>query len=140
MRYSLVLATMAASAIATPYINVEVSEPGDLIDEASRQGNHHRGMRRHDRDDQRRNRRGRNWFSSLWGSDDDVEEENRRREREREDRRNRRNQNRNRRQGRGRGGRDENDEENDEEYHVEVCPLTIYKSQKSDIFFCRHTV
>src|ERR1700753_320437 len=126
MRYSLVLATLAASAIATPYINVEVSEPGDLVEEAGRQGNHHRGVRRHDRDDQRRNHRGRGWFSSLWSNDGDMEGESRRREREREDRRNRRHQNRNRRNGRGRRERGDNDEDyedDEEEYHVEVRPL-----------------
>jgi hypothetical protein len=123
MRYSLVLATLAASAIATPYINVEVSEPGDLLEEASRQGNNHRGLKHHNRDDERRHRRNRNWFSSLWSSDDDVEEERNRRERE-DRRRNRRQHDRNHRNGRGRRERDNEDDgryNDDENMSIEVC-------------------
>jgi hypothetical protein len=68
MRYSYILTSFAASAVATPYINVELSEPSELLDE---EGFKH-GRRHHSQ-----NHRDEGWvlklFSTLWGGGDDKE-------------------------------------------------------------------
>jgi hypothetical protein len=92
MRYSIVFATLAASALATPYINVEVSEPSDLV-EVEQHRNHH--VNQHGRNRSRSRGRGRRnnrgWFSSFFssGNEDEVDaERNQRRNNRRNNRRN----------------------------------------------------
>jgi hypothetical protein len=86
MRYSIVFATLAASAMATPYINVEVSEPGDMV-EADHNNRAHHGQNR--RDHSRNDRRRQGWFSSFFSAGN----------KEQEERNNRRRHHRNRRMG-----------------------------------------
>jgi hypothetical protein len=116
MKYSYVLATLAASAMATPYIAVEVSEPGNLVVENNR---HCHGVNRHDndhdRDNKRRHRGG--WLSSFFGhNDEELDEENRRRDQDRH----RRNRSRNRRNRNGRNGRDQSDDDDEEDDQTDI--------------------
>ena len=58
MRYSYIFASLAASAVATPFTNLEITEPQDT--HSHRQSD--RVLR---------------WFSALWGGDDHQNEEGR---------------------------------------------------------------
>jgi len=118
MRYSLVLATLAASAIATPYVNIDITESNDLEDTSRRHGSgrHHRSELEEERR-RRQHHRGGGWFSSLWRSDEDLEDDDedemsRHRDRDYERRRNRNH----RHGGRRERGREEEDEE-DSDYN-----------------------
>lgn len=65
MRYSLVLSALLASALATPYVNVEVTDGNEVADEMSRGRHrdvrHHHGGRRYADEEESQG-----FFSSLW--------------------------------------------------------------------------
>jgi len=142
MRYSLVLATLAVSAIATPYINVEVSEPETAAVEVSNNRNnnnnnrHHRVNHGHRDNRNNRNRRNRSWLSTLWGGKDDDEDTEERRGRR--DRNGRRNNDRNRRGGR-RNRRNGDRAEDDDEYDPANLIDDLFGSDYECVIQARNT-
>jgi len=86
MRYSLIASALVAATLATPYVNVEVTDSTDVSEEMSRD-RHHRDARRHHggrriESDEEENQ---GFFSSLWNRN--------RRNRNRDRSRNRRHRN-----------------------------------------------
>jgi hypothetical protein len=105
MRYSLVLATLTASALAVPAVNIEVVEPGNSVEDSSRHG-HRRG----------------GWLTGIFSTDNRDRDQDRR-HRQRDHDRNERHRHRSQRNRHGRRGRRdwEDDEDDDDDDYDNVC-------------------